>query len=133
MKTRAYLSHPIAGHDLTAAAERAKIIGDCVTDYFRVDKIIYPMELIPKEHTCPAGKMKREGNLHPDCCYLRDDLKKMLKANFVVMSPGWTQSRGCMIEFNTAIAAGLPVYEFIGGVLGIKLNWDIRLLDEVYE
>jgi Domain of unknown function (DUF4406) len=41
--------------------------------------------------------------------YLRKDLQVLLQCDAIVLLPGWVDSKGAMIEFQTAIGCGLDV------------------------
>lgn len=43
--------------------------------------------------------------------YLRDDITKgLMLCNSLVLLPGWTKSRGALVEFNVAVGMGFAVY-----------------------
>lgn len=62
-------------------------------------KVLVPHE-ITKDLICPTW----------DQC-MREDIIELLKnCSMMVMLPGWTKSKGATLEFNLAIALGIPIY-----------------------
>ena len=91
----AYLSGPMTGlpeHNypaFEAAAERLRSQGV---------QVISPHEIIPPG----AGPWTWEA-------HMRVDLAALLTADVIVMLPGWTTSRGAVLEKTVAEAIGMPV------------------------
>ncbi|PWI56062.1 DUF4406 domain-containing protein [Sulfoacidibacillus thermotolerans] len=58
----------------------------------------------------PARTNLPEGS--PWEAYMRDDLRKMLGADAVVVLPGWETSRGARLEVQVAEALGMPIFAY---------------------
>lgn len=75
-------------------------------------KTILPHDIPPDMHEgpCPPGR-RSDGAEHNEACYLRADIKFMLRDCVgIVMCPGWQQSWGARTEMDIAIKCGLQVY-----------------------
>lgn len=56
----------------------------------------------------PASLGDVEGWQHED--YMRRDLPLLLGCHWVVLLPGWLDSKGCRIEVRTAVSAGISIF-----------------------
>jgi hypothetical protein len=54
-------------------------------------------------------------------CWMRGDIKALLDCDAILLLPGWTQSRGAVLEQRIAADMGLPHYftrQDMGGIYG---------------
>lgn len=63
----------------------------------------------PEAETYPGVTIGPETDVHGGLCYLRADLVEMLNCEAVVVLPGWSLSRGALVEIATAQSVGIPV------------------------
>jgi hypothetical protein len=47
--------------------------------------------------------------------YMREDLKAMMDCDEILMLPGFTESKGAMVEHELARALGLPIKHYLAG------------------
>jgi len=88
---------PGQGHGpLNEAAARLREVGHIVINPAEVDQ----------------GETEDTRGMHEHSHYMRNDLRELLTCDALALLDGWEKSRGCLIEFNTAVSVGLDVYRY---------------------
>lgn len=91
---KVYISLPITGQDIPAqrefATEMAKFITKCGHE-----------PLNPFDNGLPEDA--------PRADHMRKDLRLLLRANAIVLCPGWQYSRGCLLECSVAKQCGMAI------------------------
>lgn len=64
----------------------------------------------PYDIDCGFENPTHVQNLHADC-------KELLCCDAIVLRPGWSTSKGAVIELNLAVGTGRPVYTYVYGHL----------------
>lgn len=74
-------------------------------EHYPDDQFLSPYD-VPVPHENPTHAQ----NLHADC-------QALLACDAIVLRPGWSTSKGAMIELNLATGTGTPVYVYVAGWL----------------
>lgn len=96
-----YLAGPMAGlpkHNFPYFDRTTKILRSRGYDVYS------PHEIDHGEDDGNRGQTKSHGE------YLKVDLIALLMCDAVILLPGWSTSRGAVVELNTAISCGMKVF-----------------------
>ena len=95
-----YISIPISGHDLAAQRAKANAIADNLRKLGH--EPVNPFDT-PES---PQGLSDKDKYAY----YIGEDLKRLLTCDAVFLCNGWSESRGCRLEAQTALIYGLKQY-----------------------
>ena len=84
---RIFISQPMAGRSDEEIERTRQLVKDAATKVFDVDRIIE----IPKR---PEWQVKS----NPPVMNLGRSIEDLSRANVVIFSPGWNETRGCQVE-----------------------------------
>jgi nucleoside 2-deoxyribosyltransferase len=75
-------------------------------------RINYPQHefVRPYDIICNVEDPTHADNMLADC-------KELLCCDAIVLRPGWSTSKGVMIELNLAVGTGRPVYTYLDGYM----------------
>ena len=106
-KPRCYIAGPIAGvpdfrERFAAAVPAVEALGY---------EVVNPCDIPPVDHEgeCPPGYDPGEdaSGHTSSACFMRSDLRALLDCDAIYMLPGWSRSRGALVEAQVARACGL--------------------------
>lgn len=104
---KVYISGPISGLPELTFAEKKKRFYNAETQFREAGiEVVNSFRVMAcAEENCAPDNTDREGDfLHDWTCYLKYDLIAMLRyCNTVALLPGWTQSKGALLEVGTAL------------------------------
>jgi hypothetical protein len=123
---RVYISGPISGMkngNRSAFAASARLVEEC-------GHIAVNPTTLDHEHSgrCRGGDTVRHPqDLAPEShqygCYMRADLEALLTCDLILLLPGWTDSRGAMVEYKVSEAIGLEAIYPAMHVPGVLRRW----------
>lgn len=116
---KAYISHYIAGRteEEVRNAEAEGVAYALAHLGVHARDVVLPRQIDPwcaesssegLFRECPPGR-QLPGDAHTVSCYLRADFLELLKCDYIVMTPGWALSVGCLAELNLAVQVGIAV------------------------
>lgn len=80
-------------------------------------RVNFPRDEFVSPHEIDFGETEETRGQMDHHHYMREDLKALLTCDTIILLPGWSKSKGSMIELNTAVGAGLKVFLYLHGVL----------------
>lgn len=95
-----YISIPITGHNLEAQKKKANEAAKKLRN-------LGHEPVNPFDTPAPHERMTDKEQY---AYYMGEDIKKLLVCDGILMCYGWGQSKGCVIEYYTAIAFGLSLF-----------------------
>jgi hypothetical protein len=125
-KRKVYVSAPMAG--MFDLGEKMFNLGKSIVHMYGYSPVLPPDLEIPDHPPgiiCPTGRSGAKGHNEP--CNLKADLKALLDCDAILLMPGWLQSWGCKLEFNTAAVTGMICYLAIGDG-PIVSDWTMQCL-----
>lgn len=95
-----YISIPISGHDLSAQREKANEIAD------KLRKLGHEPVNPFDTPEAPQGLSDKEKYAY----YMGEDIKRLFTCDAVFLCNGWSESRGCRLEAQTALIYDMKQY-----------------------
>lgn len=121
-KKRVFISQPMSGVPEKTVLEIRNAIKDAVKEYYKDE----PIEFVSAyENTIEEKKFTHDYS--ENICYLSKAINMMKDVDAVAFSPDIFSSRGCSVEYSTALAYGIEILccERIFGKSDMEIKYKI--------